>query len=89
MVYTYRPSVLALLLNQGIRPLPTTDPELVRAFLNSLYVFEIRELRRRRRELEEVFGAQPLGPYSRQVQDLKDRYPMLSTPLTSWLSPVG
>lgn len=81
----YRSSIRTQLLEHGIRPKTSTPPGLIRQLLNSLYVFEIRELRRRRREIESVFGPQPLDAYSKQILSLKERYPTLAVPLKSWL----
>ena len=85
MDFLYRASIRTQLLEHGIRPQRSTPPGLIRQLLNSLYVFEIRELRRRRREVEDVFGPQPLDAYSKQVLDLKERYPALAVPLDKWL----
>ncbi len=45
MEYRYRGDVLERLESHGIRPRPTTRPELVREFVNDLYRYEIRRLR--------------------------------------------
>ena len=85
MDYRYRPSILTDLIEHGIRPTQTTPPEVIREFLNSLYVFEIRELRHQRKEVEAIFGPQPLDAYSQRVLDLKNRYSALGVPLERWL----
>ncbi len=85
MEYRYRPAIRTQLLSHGIKPQVTTPPDLIRQFLNSLYVFEIRELRRRRREVEYVFGPQPLDAYSEQVLELKNKYPALAIRLANWI----
>lgn len=59
----------------------------MRELLNDLYLFEIRELKLRRRELEAFFGPQPLAGYSDQVRALKGRYALLSLPLEVWTEP--
>jgi hypothetical protein len=83
--HRYRETVLRELERRGIRPRPTTSPERLHGFLNDLYVFEIRELKLRRDELERFFGPQPLGEYAAQVQALRHRYPLLSLPLPAWI----
>jgi hypothetical protein len=85
--YRYRETVLRELERLGIRPRPATSPEQLHDFLNALYVFEIRELKLRRDELERFFGPQPLEEYSAQVHALKRRYPLLSLPLPGWTEP--
>ncbi|NJL28559.1 MAG: hypothetical protein HC897_12050 [Thermoanaerobaculia bacterium] len=82
--WTYRSEVLAQLERFGVRPRTTTPPEKLRDFLDALYLFEIRELRSRRRELETVLGSQPLEPYRAQLHALKVRYTLLSLPLEGW-----
>ena len=59
----------------------------MRELLNDLYLFEIRELKLRRRELEQFFGPQPLADYSEKVRELKSRYALLSLPLELWTEP--
>lgn len=83
--FCYREGVLHALLAHGIAPRPTTDPTNVRELLSALYVFEIRELRARRHELERVLGPQPLDAYARQVDALKRRYALLNLPLVHWV----
>ena len=43
--YQYKPAVQAELERSGILPQPTTDPLLIREFLNDLYVYEISKLK--------------------------------------------
>lgn len=85
--YRYRETVLRELERLGIRPRSATSPELLHDFLNALYVFEIRELKLRRDELERFLGPQPLTEYSAQVHALKRKYPLLSLPLPAWTEP--
>ncbi len=83
--HRYREAVLQALLRHGLAPRPSTDPAKVRDLLSALYVFEIRELRTRRHELERALGPQPLDDYSRQVDALKQRYALLNLPLPHWV----
>ncbi len=83
--YRYCQGVLEALLRHGLAPRPDTDPAKVRELLSALYVFEIRELRARRRELERALGPQPLDEYARQVEALRGRYRLLELPLPHWV----
>jgi hypothetical protein len=69
----YRDDVLARLETHGIRPRPTTRPELVREFVNDLYCYELRRLRERllRHEV-------PKNTYAARVAALRDRYSVLA-----------
>lgn len=80
----YRADVLRVLLDHGVAPKATTDPAVVRELLSALYVWEIRELRIRRRELERTLGPQPLADYARRLAALKERYALLGLPLPHW-----
>ena len=80
MTYRYRPDVLETLAGHGIRPLPTTPPELAREALSNLYRYEIRRLRTRlmRREF-------PQREYAGRVIELRRKYALLSLPIQLWL----
>ena len=71
--FRYRPDVLRYLEQHGVRPSPTTPPELVRAYVRDLYKYEIRALRERymRREF-------PKTEYANRVEELRKRYMVLS-----------
>lgn len=79
---TYRPEVLAQLAAHGIRPGPTTCPELIRDYLSDLYRYEIRRLRARL-----LRGEFPRRDYSAHVISLRARYPLLSLPIERWTLP--
>lgn len=87
--YRYHPHVLAALEEHGIRPTPTTEPAKVYELLKSIYTFEIREMKARRREAERVLGPQPLDAYRRQLHRLKQRYPVLEIPAHHWVEGKG
>jgi hypothetical protein len=74
--------VLAELSRHGIMPGNQTPPELVREFVNDLYVYEIRNLRKRMRA-----GLIEKSDYSRLVEELRKRYPILSLPVRLWTEP--
>jgi hypothetical protein len=57
--HRYRDVVLRDLERFGLRPRPTTPPGRLRELLNDLYLFEIRELKLRRHELEEARSPSP------------------------------
>jgi hypothetical protein len=71
--YRYRADVLEQLWRHGIRPTPSTRPEVVHEFISDLYRFELRRLRDRlvRKEIPKV------GYYDRVV-DLRRKYPLVS-----------
>jgi hypothetical protein len=79
MAFKYKESVLAELARHGAAPSEDTPPELVREFINDLYVYEIRQLRKRFRA-----GLIPKDDYPRQVAELRKRYPILSLPIRFW-----
>jgi len=69
----YRDDVLARLETHGIRPRPTTRPELVREFVNDLYCYELRRLRERL--LRNEF---PKNTYAARVVELREKYSVLA-----------
>jgi hypothetical protein len=73
MEYRYRRDVLARLETHGIRPRPTTPPDLVRAFVNDLYRYEIRALRDRL-----LRGEFPKASYYDRVVTLRNKYSVLA-----------
>ncbi len=73
MEYCYRRDVLAKLETHGIRPRPTTSPDLVREFVNDLYRYEIRRLRDRLRR-----GDFPKDTYFDRVVELRQKYSVLA-----------
>ena len=79
MRYHYRPQVLDALATHGVRPNPSTRPELVHEFVSDLYRFELRRLRAR-----QVRGEIPRQEYSSHVIALRRRYLLVSVPLRHW-----
>jgi hypothetical protein len=73
MEYRYRSDVLERLEAHGIRPRPTTPPDLVREFVNDLYRYEIRRLRDRL-----LRGEFPKQTYSDRVVTLRNKYSILA-----------
>jgi hypothetical protein len=73
MVYRYRRDVLEHLEAHGIRPRPTTSPELVREFVNDLYRYEIRRLR-----ASLLRGDFPKHTYIDRVVTLRNKYSILA-----------
>ena len=69
----YRLDVLEVLERHGIRPQPTTPPELVREFVNDLYCYELRALRDRL-----LRGEFPKHTYSNRVVVLRQKYSVLA-----------
>jgi hypothetical protein len=82
VIYRYKPDVLEQLAEHGVRPRPTTPPELVHDFLNDLYRYELRRLRDRlvRGEIAKA------GYYDRVVQ-LRLKYPLVSVKAEHWVDP--
>ena len=87
MPYRYRPQVLAELTRHGVAPTPDVPPRRVYEFVKSLYTFEIRELKLKRREVGRVLGDQPLELYRAQLRELQERYPVLGLPPEAWVEP--
>jgi len=80
MSFKYRVEVLNELARHGVIPGDDTPPELIRDFINALYVCEIRSLRQRLLD-----GATARRDYAKHVESLRKRYPILSAPIRSWL----
>ena len=79
MSFKYRESVITQLINHGIKPDEHTPPELVHEFINDLYRYEIRALRKRLLD-----GLIPKSDYANQVLELRNRYPVLGLHLRFW-----
>ena len=73
MEYRYRREVLLALESHGIKPHTTTNPELVREFVNDLYRYEIRRLRDRL-----LRGEFPKASYYDRVVTLRNKYSVLA-----------
>jgi len=82
MAFQYQPEILAELLTHGIRPRPGTRPALVFRYLGDLYRYELRRLKRLRRE-----GAIPHREYGDRVVGLRRQYPLVSVPVRLWTVP--
>ncbi len=81
----YRGEVLNDLIRLGVAPRPATQPRLVYSFLRALMTFEIRERKLRRRELEQVFGPQPLSNYVTEIEKLRAKYHLLRRLPQHWI----
>jgi hypothetical protein len=80
VAYRYRPDILRGLLAHGVRPTPSTPPELVRNYVRDLYKYEIRRLRERY-----LGGAFSKAEYSARVDALRREYPVLALPARLWV----
>jgi len=80
MGFKYRATVLSEIARHGIKPSDDTPPELIHAFINDLYLFEIRSLRTKM-----LAGLIQKSDYAGQVNELRQRYPILSLPVRFWL----
>ena len=79
MSFKYRDTVLSELARHGAIPCEDTPPELVHEFINDLYRFEIRALRRQMKA-----GLIVKSDYAQNVERLRERYPILSLPVRFW-----
>ena len=84
VVHRYHAWVLEALAGHGVRPTPSTPPELVHEFVNDLYRYELRRLRDALRA-----GAFPKPEYFGRVVALRRRYPLLSIKPRRWLDDEG
>lgn len=80
MSFKYRATVLEELARHGIIPNDDTPPQLIHDFVNDLYLFEIRALRKQMRA-----GLIPKDDYAKRVDELRKRYPVLSLPVGYWI----
>jgi len=80
MEYKYRERVLDELARHGIIPRSDTPPEVVHEFVNDLYRIEIRALKQRM-----LAGEVLKADYSKRVEELRNRYPILSLPVRLWI----
>jgi hypothetical protein len=80
MEYKYRERVLNELARHGIIPRSETPPEFVHDFVSGLYLIEIRALKQRM-----VAGEILKTDYSKRVEELRNRYPILSLPVSNWI----
>ena len=77
--HTYHPQVLKELETHGVKPTPTTPPELVHEFVSDLYRFELRRLK-----LRQVAGEIEKQDYSPHVVALRRKYILISVPIGRW-----
>jgi hypothetical protein len=83
-VWRYQPSVLEGLERLGIRPRGDSDPGVVRALVNDLYVFELRRLKLDLVARERSEGRRLRHQYSGLVRQLRERYSVLGLPADRW-----
>lgn len=82
MGFKYRVTVLEELARHGIIPVDDTPPEQAHQFVNDLYVFEIRRLKK-----QMLAGEIPKQDYAKRVEELRKHYPILSLPVRFWTEP--
>jgi hypothetical protein len=80
MPFKYRKQVLEELARHGIIPTDETPPDLAQQFVNDLYLYEIRAMRRQMRA-----GLIPKTEYAGRIEELKKRYPVLGLPVHFWI----
>ena len=78
--YRYLPWVLEALAAHGVRPMPSSAPDLVHDFVSDLYRYELRRLR-----AALLAGAFPKPEYYGRVVALRQRYPLLSLKPGQWV----
>ncbi|HEX8090282.1 MAG TPA: hypothetical protein VF762_15595 [Blastocatellia bacterium] len=79
MAFKYKDSILTELIRHGVMPRGDTLPETVHDYVNDLYLYEIRALRRKMRA-----GKIPKHDYANHIKQLRHRYPVLSLPIRYW-----
>ncbi len=79
MAVRYHPLVREALARHGVRPTTSTRPEIVHEYVNDLYRYELRRLRRRL-----VRGEVAKRDYASLVVDLRRKYMLVSVPLRQW-----
>jgi hypothetical protein len=79
-----RPEVAADLERHGVEVGPGETPQALRERLNDRYLLEVRRLRERQR-----VGEIALPDYAREVERLKQGYPLLGLPLALWTETSG
>ena len=84
MKYVYQARVLQELEKLGVRPVPTTPPELLHEFVSDLYRYELRRLKMRL-----VSGEISKRDYSGHVVALRKRYLLVSLPVQHWAVQEG
>jgi hypothetical protein len=76
---SFSPHVLDALATHGLRPRPDTPIDLLRAQVNDLYRYEIRQMRQRL-----LAGGIAKRDYADAVRALRLRYLLLSVPKDQW-----
>ena len=79
MAVRYHPLVREALARHGVRPAPSTRPEIVHEYVNDLYRYELRRLRGRL-----VRGEVAKSDYASLVVELRRKYMLVSVPLRHW-----
>ena len=76
----YKRDVLEQLERHGVRPNPSTPPQLVHDFVNDLYRYELRRLRDRllRKEILKT-------DYYGRVVEVRERYRLLAEKAWQWI----
>ena len=82
MGFKYRMTVLEELARHGVIPTAETPPETAHQFVNDLYIFEIRRLKK-----QMLAGEIPKQDYAKRVEELRKLYPILSLPIRFWTEP--
>jgi hypothetical protein len=87
-LFRWRPEVLSRLEEFGLRPLPHSDPVMVRDYLKALYTMEVRFLRSDQRGREREGDLESRKTYSGRVIALREQYAILALPVELWADRV-
>lgn len=87
-LFLWRPEVLGRLEEFGLRPLPQSDPVMVRDSLKALYTMEVRFLKSDQRRREREGDLESRESYAVRVIALRDQYAILSLPVELWADRV-
>lgn len=87
--YLWRPEVLGRLEEFGLRPLPQSDPVMVRDYLKALYTMEVRFLKSDQQRREREGDLESRKSYAGRVISLREQYAVLSLPVELWADPIA
>ncbi|MCA1733267.1 MAG: hypothetical protein LC732_06645 [Acidobacteria bacterium] len=87
--FLWRPEVLGRLEELGIRPLPHSDPLMVRDYLKALYTMEVRFLRSDQRTRERGGDLESRKSYAGRVIALREHYEILALPVELWADRIA
>jgi len=87
-LFLWRPEVLGRLEEFGLRPLPHSNPVMVRDYLKALYTMEVRFLKSDQRRRESGGDLESRKSYAGRVVALREQYAILALPVELWADRV-